>query len=310
MSDNQPSGSESGARAPETPAATSSAPTAPAADLPATFGTGRGTGLARGRRKPAPAAPAASSAPASSGSYQPTAVQILTVESEYKNPFETGLPAETPAAETAAAAAPAPAPLPAPAPVAPKPAAAVESPAAPAPKPAPAPKAPVAATAPQPAPAPAAPVEAEPPVKAELNILPPANANRPAQSWEAPSFREATQNADRPIFRTSKRIAADANAAAAPESREPRDPSSRPPRRDRDRGPRPDRPARDSREPREPRPMPTPAPVPEPKLVKQESGGVIGWLKGLFSGGSSETTATPPRARASFRQPRRPGQSR
>ena len=107
MSDQNQSGFEPGASAPTAPAATSSAPAAATSGVPATFGTGRGTGLARGRRKPAPAAPAAARTDSPSGDYQPTAVQLVTVESEYKNPFAPAVE-EAPAAHIITAATPAP----------------------------------------------------------------------------------------------------------------------------------------------------------------------------------------------------------
>src|SRR5882724_2833464 len=75
-----------------------------------TFGSTRGSGLARGKGK-RPSAPAA--ATAASAAYTPTAIEVVTAPREYTNPFA---PVETPAAvtETVAPVAPAPA---APAPV-------------------------------------------------------------------------------------------------------------------------------------------------------------------------------------------------
>ena len=49
------------------------------------FGTAKGSGLSRGKRVTPPAAPAASSAV--TGGYKPTSVEVITSQSEYKNPF-------------------------------------------------------------------------------------------------------------------------------------------------------------------------------------------------------------------------------
>jgi translation initiation factor IF-2 len=82
------------------PAEGSATTPAPAAEFP-TFGTTRGSGLARGKRATAATA-AASSTPAATD-YKPTAIEVVSAPREYTNPFA---PAEAPAAE----AAPAPAP--------------------------------------------------------------------------------------------------------------------------------------------------------------------------------------------------------
>ena len=129
MSDQKSSGSESTAPADNAPAETPSAETAPATEF--AFGTGRGPGLARGKRKPAKGAPAATSnAPV--GDYQPTSVQIVTNASEYKNPFAPAEPEPAPAApEPVATPEPVAKPAAATAPTPPEPKAAV----APAPEP-------------------------------------------------------------------------------------------------------------------------------------------------------------------------------
>jgi translation initiation factor IF-2 len=146
--------STSGSTPPEGPAATAGAPSAPAADWGTASGANRGSGLARGKRVSTPAAPAAPvSNTAASGAYQPSAIQVLKADSEYQNPFAS--------ADVA--------------PVAPAPAAAT-------------PVAPVVAQIPAEAPAPAFVPPAAPAPKAELNILPPAEEKRPAQSWETPAF--------------------------------------------------------------------------------------------------------------------------
>ena len=138
MSDNTTSGSTPS----EAPAATAGAPAAPAADWGAASGANRGSGLARGKRVSTPAAPAPASNTAASGTYQPSAVQILKAETEYQNPFAT--------ADVAPAT---PAPVVAPAPAAATPVAPVVV-ATPAEAPAPAPIAPVATVPPAPAPKP------------------------------------------------------------------------------------------------------------------------------------------------------------
>ena len=88
MSESVPSGDASVA-----PAATNSAPPVAvpttakenASPPPASFGSSRGSGLARGKRGSTPAAATQKNAP--EGSYKPTAIQVVSVEREYKNPF-------------------------------------------------------------------------------------------------------------------------------------------------------------------------------------------------------------------------------
>lgn len=160
-----------------------------------TFGTSRGSGLARGKRPVHADAPAAGSAAAPD--YTPTAISVVTAGSEYKNPFapETPAPAAAAAPESATPqlAAAEPAAVPAPSPVAIEPA---------------------------PAEIPATP--ARPAAKPALDILPPAESKRAAQSWESDSFRrsgegqprprrderaggERDRSAERPVFRPEKR---------------------------------------------------------------------------------------------------------
>ena len=139
---------------------------APSAEFP-TFGSTRGSGLARGKR-PA-AGPAASTAATSN--YTPTAIEVVNAPREYTNPFA---PAEAaPAVEAPVAAQPAPVIVTAP----------VVS-------------APVARPAPV---AYSAPVAEEP--AAELNILPPAEQKTTtAQTWESDGFSPAAREprGDRP----------------------------------------------------------------------------------------------------------------
>ena len=140
---------------------------------PAAFGNSRGSGLARGKR---PAAPAAAPAPASTGEYHPTAIEIVATKSEYQNPFAesaSAAPVKEEAKPAAAASAPASVeirPIP---------------PAAPAP----------------------APVEAE--IKPQLNILPPQESKRSSLSWEhtdpAVKTDARPRRDDRPIFRPERR---------------------------------------------------------------------------------------------------------
>ncbi len=256
MSDKETSGSESTARAENAPAETPRAETTPAAEF--AFGTGRGPGLARGKRKPAKgAAPASSSALV--GDYQPTAVQIVTNESEYTNPFAPPEPEPAPVAE-------------APAPVA--------NPVEPAP--APEPTAPPTAVAPAPVEPPAAPiapaaVEAGP-EKAELDILPPKQARSSTQRWETPEFPDSSSDA-RPTFKTRSQRERESQG----EDRQSRE--GRPERR-----PRADPRAKDKTERRPRAPKHIEVDVPKPKLESAPSsgGGFFGWLKRLFTGGDTK----------------------
>jgi hypothetical protein len=306
--------------APPAPVANTTAQAAPAASFP-TFGNSRGSGLARGKRASTPATTSNSSntTPAASGEYTPTAIQIITTEREYKNPF-----APEPAPEPIAAPAPA-------APVVAAATAAVEQPAAAVvapevtPAASPAPRAEIEhAIEPAPTSVESAPAASEPAEKAELKILPPENKVRPAQSWESSSFPSGGQQSnnpnaggnrggDRPIFRTERHRQRDAEAAqnapassgdAAPRSDEPqpfqrRDfREQRQPRDPRDqREPRQPRDPRDAREPRQPRDprdsrgfnkpqSGTTPPVSHTSSVdeKKSGGGLISWIKGLFSG--------------------------
>jgi translation initiation factor IF-2 len=206
------------------------------------FGTTRGSGLARGKRTTPSAAPAAASA---TGAYQPTAIEVVTPQREYQNPF--------------APATPAPAAVPAPV------AAEVK------PEPAPVPVAPPVAVAPvfKPVvtPPPAAPA-AVPEEKATLNILPPEDSRRAAQSWDSGSFRQEREEPRREI-----RPRREERGSFRPERRD--EPKLEP------RAPRPEQPKIEPR-----------APLPKPAETPKPSGGFIGWLKGLF-GGKSESKSTP-----------------
>ena len=249
------------------PAADNSAPAAPAVTAPASnaggetqpfgsFGSTRGSGLNRGKKRPT--APASNPAPApTGGDYKPSSLEVITPKSEYKNPF-------APEPE-----APVIAPVSAPAPVetiASAPAVAVFKPA------------PVVIAAPAPVVAPAPTAAAS--EKAELNILPPAESKRPATSWEASSLDARPRREDRPTFRVEPRPG-QARREEEPKEHYPMDAkptahrdSGREPRRDSARF-EPREPRRDSR-PEQGNRLPS-APTP-PK----RSGGFFAWLKGLF----------------------------
>jgi translation initiation factor IF-2 len=258
MSSTEPSGA---------PAEASETNPAPAA---ASFGSTRGSGLARGKAK-RPSAPVA--ATAASSDYTPTAIEVVTAPREYQNPFA---PVETPATVIESVAPVAPAPV-AHAPVAPAPVAAVETSAVPEPV-----------------------VSDEP---AELNILEPEQQKTaPAQTWESEGFRPARESRnDRPRREESRRDEPRREAPAQEERAEqaPFDPSSIPAKflyvrpgynyvptpsnyGGAPREPRPDRAA--GGEPS--RSQARPAPAAE---TAAPSGGFFSWLKSLF--GSSATPA-------------------
>ncbi len=258
------------------PAADTSAPAAHAETPAGAFGSTRGSGLARGRRPTGAAAPTATPAKAD---YKPTAVQVITTQREYQNPFASPEPANAPAS--------APAPIEAPA----QAAAAVEPPQ------------PAVAALPEAAVAPAAP-ETPAPVaeRSEIEILPPAEAVRPSVSWESPSASSAAsaqerperaQRDDRPTFRPDRRPEPGTDAPQQDgrgrrfESRDPRrDPYRGQPRDPRDEDPQfEQRPRRDHGYQAAPAPA---APEPKPK-------GLIAWLKGLFGGAKPAETPVVPR---------------
>ena len=269
---------------------------APPAAAPS-FGASRGSGLARGKRPIAHAPVTASDA--ASGAYQPTAIQVVNHQTEYKNPF---------------------APEPAPAAVVETPAAA-EQPAAfvPAEQPAIATPTPVAEVAPVASPTP---VESSAPVseavvepKAELKILPPEEKVRPAQSWEIggsseqPDASANSRRDARPSFRPTRREDRPARAADQPartddrpaRNDQPQEPRNefrpREPRREQSGerreqfGERREQSGERREQPRAFQPKPTPA-VPEAK-----KSGFLGWLKGLFSGDEPEKAPAAPAPR-------------
>jgi hypothetical protein len=231
------------------PAEGSATPPAPAAEFPS-FGTTRGSGLARGKRPSPAAASAASAAPTE---YKPTAIEVINAPREYTNPFA---PANPEPAEPAPAPAQAPAPA---ASVTP-----VVEPAAPAAIPAPAPVAPAPA------------VEES----AELNILPPAQQRTaPAQTWESAGFSPSRH----------EQPAEEVDIASIPPQFLYVRPGVKfvPTPKNWGGAPRERRPAADhaAKAPVAETPsarVDTPAPA--------KSGGFLGWLKGLFGGESAPET--------------------
>ena len=262
MSSNESSGA---------PAEASATTPAPSAAFPS-FGSTRGSGLARGKR---PSAGPAAAASAASPEYTPTAIEVVTAPREYQNPFA---PAETPAAVTAepvSAAVPAPV---APAPVAPiQVAAAVEIP---------------------------APVHTEAAVEvdepAELNILEPAQQKTvPAQTWESEGFRPAREaRTDRPRREEPRREEPrreERPERAARVEQTPFDPSTIPAkflyvRPGYNYVPTPSNyggaPRGEHRGGGEQSggPAASPAPAAPAFVSSEKSGGFFGWLKSLFGG--------------------------
>lgn len=266
MSSTESSGAPAEAARISDPVATATTP-APAAAFP-TFGSTRGSGLARGKR-PA-AGPAVSTA--ASTEYTPTAIEVVNAPREYQNPFA---PAETPVA-----AAPVPAPFePAPVVITPAPAREYTAPVADLPAEALA-KADVA---------PAAAVLNDEP--AELNILEPAQQKvAPAQTWESEGFEPVREpRAERPRREERSERPAD----------EPVDIDSIPPQflYVRPGHPYVPTPRNFGGAPRERSERPAHG-SPERALeasgsaAPAKSGGFFGWLKSLFGGSSSKPVAT------------------
>lgn len=264
------------------PAEATATTPAPDAAFP-TFGSTRGSGLARGKR-PA-AGPAASTA--ASTEYTPTAIEVVNAPREYQNPFA---PAETPVAT-----APAPKPFePAPFAITPAPARREHV----------QPVADLSAEASAKADvAPAAPVQNDEP--AELNILEPAQQKTaPAQTWESEGFKPARSESrgereprtDRP--RREERAERPADEPVDIASIPPQFLYVRPghtyvptprnyggaPRERSERSERPSAPIHGSPE----RAMETSAEIPA------KSGGFLGWLKSLFGGSAPAETAAAP----------------
>jgi hypothetical protein len=300
MTDTNPSGASFA------PAADTSAPVASTETPAGNFGSTRGSGLARGKRASSAAAPTAN--PAKSD-YKPTAVEVITPQREYRNPFASQEPESAPVEQPVK----------------------VEIAEAPAP----------AVVEPESHPAPAVSMFSSEPVaeKPEIQILPPAEAVRPSVSWESPSasaagaksqpddFPDAGRHDDRPTFRPDRREGPAGGAqpeAREPrfegrdpqrdsfrrEQRQPRDPrEARQPRDPRDaRQPRDPREARQPRDPRDERPQYDSRPRREPNgqvehtvpAAPPASGGFLGWLKSLFGAKKPDVA---PAARESASEP-------
>lgn len=247
-------------------------PTTPAQDAAfPSFGSTRGSGLARGKR-PA-AGPAASTA--ASTEYTPTAIEVVNAPREYQNPFA---PADSSAEVSAKTETPKPF----------EPAPFVITPA------------PVRASAAPVADAQPADLSDEASAKSELNILEPAQQKTaPAQTWESEGFKPNREprgdRGDRP--RREERSERPADEPVDIDSIPPQFLYVRPghtyvptprnwggaPRERSERTERSDRPIHGSPE----RALETSAEVPA------KSGGFLGWLKSLFGGSSSEPVATP-----------------
>jgi len=246
---------------------------APDAAFPS-FGSTRGSGLARGKR---PSTGPSASVAATPSDYKPTAIEVINAPREYTNPFA---PAEaepvTPETEPVAIA---PAPLAAPAPVA------EVAPAAPA----------------------AAPEAASEESVRELNILPPAEQKAStAQTWESEGFRPARETrTERPRREERTETPADepVDIASIPEKFLYVRPGVNfvPTPRNWGGAPRERRPSdgapRDSESPRAPEPAAAPAPT----------GGFLGWLKSLFGGAPA---SEPVKAAAPAGEQRRDGGQR
>lgn len=240
-------------------ASAESTATTPATDAAfPSFGTTRGSGLARGKR-PA-AGPAASTAATSD--YTPTAIEVVNAPREYQNPFA---PADSSAEASAKPETPKPFE---PAPIVITPAPVRQEPDAPAAR------------------------NDEP---AELNILEPAQQKVvPAQTWESEGFKPSRESrGERP--RREERSERPADEPVDVASIPPQFLYVRPgvtyvptprnwggaPRERPERTERSERPAHGSPE----RALETSAEVPA------RSGGFLGWLKSLFGGSPAEPVA-------------------
>ena len=238
--------------------------TTPASSAAATFGSTRGSGLARGKRPTN--SPVTAATPAST-EYTPTAIEVVSAPREYQNPFA---PAETPAAahpEPVVSATPAPAAFVSP----------VQENSTPIEKDAPA--------------------SDEP---AELNILEPEQQKTaPAQTWESEGFRpDREPRNDHPRREESRRDEPrrEERAERAPRQESvPFDPASIPEkflyvRPGYNYVPTPPNYGGAPRENREHRPASIES-YSAPAAAPAKSGGFLGWLKSLFGGSSAESVA-------------------
>jgi hypothetical protein len=255
------------------PAEASATSPAPDAAFPS-FGSTRGSGLARGKR---PSSGPAASADAAPSDYKPTAIEVVSAPREYVNPF---------------------------APANPEPAAPAPEPAAAAPAPAPAPVAAAPVVSPAPA-APAAPEAEE--VTRELNILPPAEQkSTPAQTWESEGFRPGRDSrTERP--RREERAEAPAEEAVDTSTIPEKFLYVRPgvtfvpTPRNWGGAPRERRSSEDSSTPRSAESPRASAPA---AAAPAKSGGFVGWLKSLFGGSPAPEAAA---TESSPGEPRREG---
>ncbi len=294
MSDQPTSGEQ--VPAPATPAGAAPVAVTPGDDRPiGAFGTARGSGLARGKR----ATPPAATATAPAGSYKPTAIEVIKPQREYTNPFASEAPAAAPANEPAPQAAPTSLEVNGPVTSASEPPAVT-------------------------APAAGEPVGAPPEViqpsveKAEIKILPPAEAKRPAVSWGEATHETDTrpQPEPRASFQPERRERKFEPREPRPfEPREPREPRSFEPREAREphsfeprepREPRPFEPRGQPRDSSEARGQRNDRPAERAQPAPKKSGGFFAWLKGLF-GGKSGTGAPTPVEDRNFRDNREGG---
>jgi len=243
-----------------------------AADAPVpagNFGTTRGSGLARGKRQAQSAASAAS--PAVPADYKPTSIEVITTQSEYRNPFTGEVsvgsnPASAPAQPERTESNVATAALKSQTPLA----------------------------------RPGTPIVSDETSSDEdatpgLTILPPAEPQRVQESWEPPSDITATAKEEKP---------SEPAPAPAPAAKVEERPAFRPERRNVEHRPRehrgPDH--RDSRHrerhggrehhgssrhehPRDSHPRHSPGEKSQPKPA-----GLLAWIKNLFTGGSESVT--------------------
>lgn len=229
------------------------------------FGSTRGSGLARGKR-PANSPSASASAPAAG--YKPTAIEIVNAPREYQNPFAPATPEPAEAAEAPAAAAPV--------------AAVSETPVS----------TPVATSVAVETPSPAA----LPEEKAELNILPPERARSvPAQTWESDGFKARPERAPRQDRQEASAPDAPVDIDSIPPQflyvrpgvnfvPTPRNWGGAP----RERRPYAEQSAAAGSS--EAGPSAAPAAAPAQVTEAKSSGGIFGWIKSLFGSGS-ETSA-------------------
>jgi translation initiation factor IF-2 len=254
---------------------------APSADI--SFGSTRGSGLARGKAK-RPSTPAASSAAPSN--YTPTAIEVVTAPREYQNPF-------APVEEKPVAVTPEPAPVVAHAPTVFVPPARVQQAEAVAPIVKEEHIAPSVSSSPI----------ASDPISSEqsgLNILPPEQPKAtPAQTWESEGFRPARESrTDRPRREDAPRREESSRREEPRAESAPFDPSTIPAkflyvRPGYNYVPTPSNyggaPRERNNRPAVSAPHSTATSAAKP-AEPQSGGGFFGWLKSLF-GGSPETPA-------------------